>query len=196
MNRYDALVERTKREFPRFQVRKRGSVWWMRALFWLLSSVLKKGAGDYSNFATTIFSTIYVPDSWDSWTDRQRYELLRHEKRHIRQAHVWPLGRWAWPLNHLLWAISYIFLPIPFFWTLRAYFERDGYTQTMLVLYELQGGLIPDKQMEQQAAFMVDVFAGPAYAWMWTKKAAYAWAMETMRRINAGYIKNDEDRIP
>lgn len=193
-NRYDVLATRTKAAFPRFRVMKRSASWWMSALFWLLGKVLRRPDG-FSHFATTIFSTIYVPEGWDSYTDRQKYDLLRHEKRHIRQAHEFPLGRWAWPVNHLLWAISYILLPVPFFWTLRAYFEREGYTQNLLVMYEMQGGAIPDKQMEAQATYLTGIFAGPSYAWMWTKKSCYAWVMETMRKINTGELKNEADRV-
>src|SRR4051812_28302203 len=131
MRRYDVLAGRTLQEFPRFRVVRRSDSWWMRSVFWVLHRVLRNAG--YSEFATTIFSTVYVPDLRDTYTDRQKYDLLRHEKRHIRQAHHWPLGRWAWPVNHLLFALAYLLLPLPVLWTARAYFEREGYLQNLLV---------------------------------------------------------------
>jgi hypothetical protein len=159
-------------------------------IFWLLSKITRR---DYSGFNTTIFSTMYVGPDWATDSSTSRYKSLRHEMKHIDQFHRWPLGRWAWPVNHLLTSIAYLLI-LPVLWTLRARFEREGYTQTLLVEYELNGPF-SDARMEDNARWMADTFGGAAYLFMWRKSAAYAWAMDTQRKINAGEISNPEDRV-
>jgi hypothetical protein len=189
LDRYELLRLKTRSEFPRFKVMKRRASW-MKPIFWLL----RRATGHpYTGFTTTVFSTMYVDDTWDTETSDVRYSILRHEKKHIEQFHRWPLGRWAWPVNHLITALCYV-LVLPLLWTLRAAFEREGYTQTLLVQYELEGEF-SELQMENNAVWISDIFGGSAYFFMWRRKAAYAWAMDIQRRINAGEVTNDKDRI-
>ncbi len=189
IDRYQILASRTKAEFPRFHVKLRKKSW-LHPLFWVLSKVLRM---DYSTFTTTIFSGMYTRDSWESRPSELKYRTLRHEKTHIKQFHCWPLGRWAWPLNHLIMGFCYIFI-FPFFLTFRAKFEREGYTQSMLVKFELYGPFSA-REMESEARWLAKTFGTSTYGWMWTKKKAYAWAMDTMRKINASEITNDADRV-
>ena len=188
-NRYLELHQRTREKFPRFVVRLRRRSW-LHPIFFVLAKITRQ---DYSSFTTTIFSTLYAADDWPERSSDRKYGTLRHELKHIRQFHSWPLGRRLWPINHILMSLAYVFL-LPVRWTLRAKFEREGYTQTMLVDFELNGPF-SDQKMESWARWLADTFGGSAYAWMWTRKKAYAWAMETMRKINAGEIRNDQDRV-
>jgi hypothetical protein len=180
IDRFEVLFRLTKREFPRFSIKERGKSW---------VRFLSSGA------ATTIGSTVYTElDLWNRLTSDQRYKILRQEKVRIRQYNCWPLGRWAWPFNYLLFAFCY-FLVLPIFWTFRSKFEREAYAQSLLVDFEL-GGRISDAEMEENAEWLTDLFAsGTPYAWMWRRRAAYQWAMDTQRRINAGEITNPEDRV-
>jgi len=188
MNRYELLLKKTRDEYPRFTLKERDKSW-LRLPF----RILKKVTGNsYRTFTTTIFSTMYVGETWDEKTPDQKYKTLRHERKHIDQFHCWPLGRWAWPLNHLLMALCYM-LVLPVILTFRAKFEREGYTETLLVLHELNGDFA-DQEMERLATWLAKTFGTSTYLWMWRKKAAYAWAMDTMRKINAGEIRNP-DRI-
>lgn len=189
IDRYQILANRTRKEFPRFNTKKRDSSW-LRPIFWVLKKITRQ---DYKTFTTTIFSTMYVGPSWEEKSQDEKYKTLRHEKKHIRQFHCFPLGRWAWPINHLLMALCYL-LFLPVILTMRAKFEREGYTQSLLVHYELNGPF-SDREMEGWARWLADTFGGSAYMWMWSRKKAYAWAMETMRAINAGEIRNDRDRV-
>lgn len=189
INRYEILAANTRREFPRFTVKERSKSWLGR-IFWLLQKITRQ---DYGEYTTTIFSTMYVESDWATMTTDEKYKLLRHEKKHIEQFHKWPLGRWAWPINHLIVALCYLFL-FPVFWTMRAKFEREGYTQTMLVDYEL-AGYLTEAQIERNAAWMAQTFSDSSYFFMWRRKAAYAWAVETMRKIRAGEITNPTDRV-
>lgn len=189
IDRYQILHGKTRREFPRFNVKLRKESW-LHPIFWVLGSLLRK---DFSTFTTTIFSTMYAADDWYTRSSDRRYQTMRHELIHVRQFHKFPLGRWAWPLNHLLMGLCYLFV-LPVLLTMRAKFEREGYTQTMLVEHELHGTFSEEK-MHDWARWMADTFGGPTYAWMWTKKKGYEWAMDTMRKINTGKIKNDRDRV-
>jgi hypothetical protein len=189
IDRFVILSQKTKDEFPRFSVKSRDKSW-LAPIFWLLQKVTRQ---DYSSFTTTIFSTMYVGSDWGSSSTSSKYKTLRHEKKHIEQFHRWPLGRWAWPVNHVLMSLAYL-LVLPVIWTLRARFEREGYTQTLLVEYELNGPFT-DARMEENARWLANTFGGSAYLFMWRKKAAYSWAMETQRGINAGVIRNPQDRV-
>lgn len=191
MDRYQTLLARIQKEFPRFCVKVRSKTW-LHFIFRFLSFV---GRRDLSGFTTTIGSTMYVSDDWEKRSPDDRYSTLRHELVHVRQFYQWPLGRWIWPLNHFLMGLCYL-LVLPVFLTMRAKFERAGYTQTMLVQRELQNTPLSDEQMESNARWMVATFTGSGgYFWMWTKRATYNWAMETQRLINKGTIINNQDRV-
>lgn len=180
VDRYEVLARITKQEFPRFSIKERRRSW---------IRFFSSGA------ATTVGSTVYTElDLWDRLTSDQRYKILRQEKVRIRQYNCWPLGRWAWPLNYLLFALFY-FLVLPVRWTFRAKFEREAYVQSLLVDFELNGR-ISEVQMEENAEWLTDLFVGDVpYLWMWRRRPAYEWAMETQRRINAGDITNPDDRV-
>lgn len=189
INRFELLRRQTLAEFPRFKIRRRSKSW-LRPIFWLLEKVTQRR---FDSFTTTIGSTMYVGDDWDLASNDSKYGTLRHEKKHIEQFHRWPLGRWAWPVNHVLMAIAYLTV-LPAVVTLRARFERAGYTETLLVQFELHGKL-SEERMERNAAWIAEIFGGSAYLFMWRRKKAYAWAMETQRKINAGEITNRKDRV-
>lgn len=179
---YRTFAHKVRSDYPRFNVKQRDKSW-LRPIFWLLREITKQ---DYRSFTTTIFSTMYVGPDWEKKSDVAQYKTLRHEAVHIKQFHCFPLGRRAWPINHALMAICYLLI-LPVFWTMRAKFEREGYIQTMLVEYELHGPFSESK-MEEWGRWMAGTFGGGAYAWMWTGNKGYEWAMDTMRKINAGEI--------
>ena len=183
------LLVRTKKEFPRFNIKERSKSW-LKPVFWLLGKLTGR---DYDGFTTTIFSTMYVGPTWADRDSESKYMTLRHEKEHVRQFHCWPLGRWAWPLNHLLTTLCYLFI-LPMVFTMRARFEREGYLQTLLVEAEITGN-IPLSRMKYNARWIAETFGGPTYLYMWRWQVAYDWAMETQKQINAGAITNERDRV-
>lgn len=189
IDRFVVLSDQVRARYPRFTVTRRDRSW-LAPIFWLLQKITRQ---DYSNFVTTIFSTMYVGSSWGTDSSVSKYKTLRHEMKHIDQFHRWPMGRWAWPVNHVLMSIAYLLL-LPVLWTFRAMFEREGYTQTLLVEFEMNGPF-SDARMEENARWMATTFGGSAYLFMWRKSAAYAWAMDVQRKINAGEISNPTDRV-
>jgi hypothetical protein len=175
---YTQLEAEVRKEFPRFSQRPRDKSW-LAPIFWLLSKVT---GTDYDGFHTTVFSTMYTGPRWERMSSKQRWKLLMHEKEHIAQFHCFPLGRWAWPVNHLLMALCYILI-LPFFFTFRAKFERAGYMASIRAEYDLYGPF-DSKKMEDWARWLAGTFGGSAYAWMWTRSRAYAWAMKSMQQVN------------
>ena len=181
-NIYTNLVEEVRAEFPRFSEKERDKSWLM-PIFWVLSKITRQ---NYDTFTTTVFSTMYVGPSWKKKSPKQKYKTLRHERVHIDQFHNFPMPRWLWPINHLLMAFCYL-LVLPVFLTMRARFERAGYTQSMLAEFELYGPF-SDSKMEDWGRWMAETFGGGAYLYMGNGSKAYAWAMDTMRKINSGEL--------
>ena len=189
IDRYAILCEITKKEYPRFKVMERDKSW-LRPVFWVLGKITRR---DYSTFTTTVGSTMYVGPTFSKKSQNSKYKTLRHEKRHIKQVHCFPFGRWAWPVNHLIHALLYM-LVLPIILTFRAKFEREGYIETLLVEYELRGEINPAR-MEYNAHWLAKTFGGSTYFFMWRKKAAYRWAIKTQQRIIRGEIRNERDRV-
>jgi hypothetical protein len=190
MTRFDFLLARVVEEFPNFRIVSRNASW-LRIPFAVLAFVTRR---KYDTFTTTIGSTMYVAENWWARSGDERYRTLRHELIHVRQFHRWPLGR-NWPrLNHVLMAVCYLLLPLPVLWTFRARLEREGYTQTLLVEYELHGPMSAHTSI-RRAEWMAETFGGSAYAWMWRRKKARLWALDTIARIHQGEITNERDRV-
>lgn len=176
---YDLLVTRAAAEYPRLSIAVRSESW-LAPFFWVLEKVTRR---NYDSFVTTVFSTIYVGDDWDEESLKAKARVLRHELVHVRQFHCWPLGRKLWPVNHVLMALAYLFL-LPVLWTMRAKFEREAYTETLLDIAERDGPQT-EASMDRTARWLSDIFGGPSYLFMWRRKSAYEWAMDTQRRIDS-----------
>lgn len=188
-NPFDALAIQTKKTFPRFRIVERDRSW-LRPIFWCLEKITRRS---YAGFTTTVFSTMYVGSTWQRKTEVAKYRTLRHEKIHIHQFYEWPFGRRFWLVNHLLTALCYLFV-LPVFWTLRSKFEREGYTQTLLVEYELEGKF-DDDRLEENAQWLAKTFGTSTYLWMWSRGKAYSWALDTQYKIMREEISNPRDRV-
>ena len=190
MTRYTILLSRTKRTFPRMRVVKRKDSKFIRALFWPLKLFGVKG----SEYATTIGSTIYVPDDFDERSATSQYRMLRHEKVHVRQFHMWPIPvRWLWPINHVLMGFCYLFV-LPTLLTMRSYFEKQAYTQTLVSMWE--DGDLPQHGWPGVATWLAEVFGGSQYLWMSTRGKGHLWALTTLKNIAFGRITSAaEDHI-
>lgn len=193
INRYQILLDKFKKTYPNFRVKNRSGTW----VQFVLSVLGVFSRQKYRGFTTTIGQTMYVDSTWDKRSPNSKYKVLRHEIQHVRQFHRWPMPFLdhpvIWRVNALIMGLCYL-LVLPVLWTMRAKFEREGYTQTLLVDKELKG-VISDNRMEANARRMTKTFGGSPYMFMWRKKAAYKWSMETQRKINAGEITNQRDRV-
>lgn len=193
--RFVKLLIRVQKEIPGIRVLRRDQSLLMRMVFWFLRSVLRMKR-NYGGFTTTIWRTLYVPATFDTWASDERYRLLRHELTHLRQFRNWPikaLGRpYFWVINACLMSLCYT-LVLPVFWTFRAKFEREGYTQTMLADYEM--GELPPQRQAMYIDRMEETFGGSVYFYMWRRKAAREWAQQTLSDILTEKIVNTKDRI-
>jgi len=195
-DRFTQLLVRVQEEIPGAKVLRRSDSTLMSLVQWLLTRVLRIDP-TINQYTTTIGRTVYVPeDFWDQHPD-SRYRLLRHELVHLRQFRCWPVAFlsscFLWRINSFIMSFCYLFL-FPIKMTMRAKFEREGYTQTILTHHE-EGW--PDYLLDRSALkeHIVDVFSGPPYFYMWRKEAAAEWYDETLAKIEKGEIVNTKDRI-
>lgn len=105
-----------------------------------------------THYTTVMFGKVYFPSRQkvQEWGWEQMYTTLRHEFVHLMDAKRFPL----W------FEFSYLFC-LPFVWTMRAFWELRGYTQDMLVEYELTGDV-----SEQTCTWIVEHFVRSDYGWM------------------------------
>ena len=191
-NKFHTLWERTKVEIPGARIIRRDKSKLIKALFFW-------GGKRYDSFGTTIGRTIYVATDWEERVPDEQYLHLRHELVHLRQFRRWPfrcLDRTGlWRINALIYGLCYL-LVLPILWTFRAYFERAGYEQTMLTVFEL--GWTQSSNVEHLAYWqrtMVKTFSTSKYIWMapsWTTKR---WVKRVFQRHQDGKLVNNTDRV-
>jgi hypothetical protein len=157
-DRYEALAAEVRREFPRFRIVIKARSPLHRAI----DRVLRIGSfGQIDSYLdgyhTTLGQTVYVTADWDERGADARWEVLRHERVHMRQFRRWtPIGM----------AIAYLLLPLPvgLAWC-RARLEMAAYAESIRAAFELHGG-----ERVADAGFrarIVEQFTGAAYGWMW-----------------------------
>jgi hypothetical protein len=158
VDRYEALVEALRIEFPRFRIVRKDQSALHKAIDVGLRVVTLGRMRTYlDSFQTTIGSTVYVTADWDSIDPDQRYVTLRHEAVHLRQFRKFTLPGMA---------VLYVLLPLPMglAWC-RAYFEKEAYAESVRAAAEVWGPDYP-----RRAAFrerVIGQFVGSSYGWMW-----------------------------
>jgi hypothetical protein len=158
VNRYDALVEALRAEFPRFRIVRKDRSRLHRAIHHALVLVTFGKMRSYlDSFQTTIGFTVYVTADWDDTSADQRYVTLRHEAIHLRQ-----FRRYTLPGMALL----YVLLPIPLglAW-FRAYFEKEAYAESIRAAAEVWGPAHP--RLPSFRNHIIQQFTGASYGWMW-----------------------------
>jgi hypothetical protein len=156
--RYEALVDEMARRRPPVRLRSkaasRGQAFIDRAL-----RLLTLGGQDryLSEYVTTLGATIWVPATWEQWSYRARFKVLRHELVHVRQ-----FERFTWPGMVLI----YGFFPLPagLAWG-RALLEWEAYAVTLEVEAEVDG--LEAARSPALHDEIVRRFTGPDYGWMW-----------------------------
>lgn len=163
MNRYDALVEALRREFPRLRIVPKHRSPLQRAIHHALVVLTLGRMRSYLDaYQTTIGSTVYVTRDWDERDPDERYVTLRHEAVHLRQ-----FRRFTLPGMALL----YLLLPLPMglAWC-RAQLEKEAYAETLRAAAEVWGAELPRRAEYRRR--VIDQFTGAAYGWMWPYRAA------------------------
>jgi hypothetical protein len=162
VNRYDALVEQLRAEFPRFRIIRKDRSVLHRAIHYALIGLTFGRMRTYlDSFQTTIGRTVYVTADWDELDVDQRYVTLRHEAIHLRQFRAYTLPGMA---------VLYILVPLPMglAW-FRAHFEKQAYAETVRAAAEVWGPSYP--RTESFRRHIIDQFVGPSYGWMWPFRA-------------------------
>ena len=156
MSRSEPLIREMTAEFPGFAiVQKRGDPL-QRAIDVALKIVTLGGQRSYmTRYHTALFGKLWVPDSYASMSDDDKYVLLRHERVHLRQRAR--MGGFVMGVVYLL----------PFFPLFLAYgrarIEWEAYEETLRATAEVYGA----DACEGLRPMLLARFTGPDYGWMW-----------------------------
>lgn len=158
MDRYAALVDALRAEFPRFRIVRKDQSPLHRAIHRaLIVLTLGRMRSYLDSYQTTIGNTIYVTSDWDDWDPDRRYVTLRHEAVHLRQFRSYTLPGMA---------VLYLLLPLPMglAW-FRAHFEKQAYAESVRAAAEVWG---PDHPRRPEfRRHVIEQFVGASYGWMW-----------------------------
>lgn len=151
---YDEYVSKLKQEFPEFQIKHKRHSRLHRTISWflfILTIGLFKRKEYLDGFVTTLFYTVYVPNSWEMLPENDRMAVLLHEVRHMRQ---FKRDGWKYPFK-------YLFLPLPLgFAKYRLEYEVDAYAEEIVYRHSL-GEFLWGKKYENA----VHNLSGAAYFW-------------------------------
>jgi hypothetical protein len=155
-NATSALLTSMREEFPSFAILpKRGSRL-QDAIHFALLVITFGGQRSYmTRYHTVLFGKLWVPDSWDTMGDADRFILLRHERVHLRQR-----AR----MGDAVMAFVYLvpFLPLGLAWG-RARIEWEAYEETIRATYEVYGRDGVSRLRDE----IVRRFSSADYGWMW-----------------------------
>ena len=160
---YRALLAEMAAEFPGFRLLDKAAAPSQWLLHGLLVLFTLGGQRHYlTRYVTTLGRRVYVPPDWERRPPLERICTLRHERVHLRQ-----FAR----LGLVPMAVLYLLLPLP---VGLAYFrmrlEREAYEESVRATFELLG---PERVLDPTyRRYLVAVFCGGAYGWMWPFPAA------------------------
>jgi hypothetical protein len=150
------LLLEIRAEFPSFEVLPKRASRLQRAIHHALAVVTLGGQRVYlTRYHTVLFGKLWVPDSWDSMSDEDRYILLRHERVHLRQRAR--MGDVAMAFVYLI-----PFFPLGLAWG-RARIEWEAYVETIRATAELFGRPAAERLRPE----IVRRFTSGDYGWMW-----------------------------
>jgi hypothetical protein len=173
--RYQALLDDIRREFPGFRIVRKEDSALQRAIHLCLVIVTLGAQRSYMHrYQTTIGRTVYVTADWDSRPAAARWLTMRHERVHLRQFARFGL---------VLMALLYVLLPLPLglAW-FRARFEWEAYAETVRAEAELHGRAAVDDARFR--AGIVGQFTTGAYGWMWPfRRTVESWYDDALRTL-------------
>lgn len=184
--RSTALLADIAREFPRFRIAPKRASRLQRAIDFALRAVTLGGMRTYmTRYHTVLFGVLWVPDSWSSMSDLDRYVLLRHERVHLRQR-----AR----MGDLVMGFVYLIPIFPLGLAYgRARLEWEAYVETIRATIEVYG----EGAARALEPAIVQRFVGPDYGWMWpfpsVVRAWFAAALQSARDATLGAAKADDN---
>lgn len=143
-----------RRHVPDLVLIHKADVPWMR----FASRVIEPVVPEFSTrFTTVLGRTVYLPRPVDQFPRDALAATLAHEL-----VHQLDQQRWG-PLFYVSYAAM-----LPAVRSARAVWERRAYAVDLMLAFE-RGG---ERELRRVEAFLVDLFAGPAYLWMWSGRAS------------------------
>ena len=165
-----AFVAEICAEFPSFEILPKRTSPLQRAIHHVLAAVTLGGQRVYlTRYHTVMFGKLWVPDSWESMTDTERYILLRHERVHLRQR-----AR----MGDVAMAFVYLvpIFPLGLAWG-RARIEWEAYVETIRATAEVHGRAAAEALRPE----IVRRFTSGDYGWMWPfPSAIHRWFDEAL----------------
>jgi len=161
-DRYDALVEALRREFPRFRIVPKDRSPLHKAIHYaLVALTLGRMRAYLDSYQTTLGRTVYVTPDWNDRDPDERYVTLRHEAIHLRQFRTFTLPGMA---------LLYLLVPLPMglAW-FRAHFEKEAYAESVRAAAEVWGPERPRRDSYRR--HVIGQFTGASYGWMWPFRA-------------------------
>lgn len=154
----EQLCEHLARRDKPVRVVKKSEYWHQRLADLGLRIVTLNGQNRYlSHYVTTLGHTIFVPDDFDLWPAKNRYEILRHELVHVRQFERYTFAGMV---------LFYVLLPLPLGLAYgRARLEWEAYAETLAAVAEVEG--LAAARAPELHDMIVRRFTGPDYGWMW-----------------------------
>jgi hypothetical protein len=163
---YDRLIDDIRKEFPDFRIIKKADSRFMKLInAFLRIASFGKMKTFMDSFITTIGTTVYVPDSWNSRSSSTKAITMRHERVHMRQAR---------DLGSIAFSFLYLFFPLPFvFAYFRMKFEKEAYEESLRAAHEYYGTKLFTQALKDD---VVQHFTSAEYMWMWPwKKSIEEW---------------------
>lgn len=174
----DQLKAEIAAEFPDFKVVRKAESLLMKAINFLLLIITFGQLSKFmTKFVTTIGVTVYVPNSWEVYTEIDRMIVLRHERIHMRQKRKYGM---------FLFSLLYVFLPLPgAFAYYRRKFEQEAYEESMWALAELAPMGLDILSTDSYRNAMVKHFTSSEYFWTWLpRKVIEDWYDATHKKIS------------
>lgn len=159
---YVDLLADIKIEFPDFRITKKRH---SKLMKFFDASLKVMSLGQMTNFMsyfiTTVGTTVYVPDEWDSWSPSRKAIILRHERVHMRQAR---------DFGNLKFFFLYLLFPVPaFFAFFRTKFEKQAYEESIRAYFEYYGSKFFTPALREDT---IRNFTTASYLWMWPWKSS------------------------
>ena len=151
--KYEQLLKEIKKEFPKFAIvqkyESRFSQLLGRIAFWNPKFNMR--------YTTTIGPKIYVNYMWNRRSFKTRYDVMIHERIHMRQFQKW---------GFLTFNLVYFLVPFPI---KLAYFRRkwEGEAYEVNTYFDLKAKGREYVLGPKYQKYLLDQFCGPFYGFTW-----------------------------
>ena len=171
-DRLDRILDLVREHVPDLRLVLKRDDPGMRALGRLLAPVTPRFQ---THFTTVVGRTVYLPRPVQDFPRDGLAMTLAHEL-----VHQLDQRRWG-PLFYGSYAVA-----LPVGRTARAHWERRAYAVDLVLMHHDGGEAWMTRRLER----LVDLFAGPAYGWMWAGRAAARAFLEPVAdQVRAGTLQ-------